>query len=82
MLTFVFAEIDSSEIFRRSRSPGASTEEDSGSQHEAEVVPVAAVVDFVEIHIVREEGDDEGEGGDDPVPQAKQEASGRLTFGR
>ena len=47
-----------------------TTSQYNGSQHEAEIVPVAAVVDFVDVHVVIEERDDERNRRDDPMPQA------------
>src|SRR3970040_1701998 len=51
----------------------SATEEDAGAEHEAEVVPVPVVVDLVEVHVVGEQRDDEGDGGDEAVPEPEQE---------
>ena len=56
------------------RRCSASSERTAGAEYETEVVPVAVVVNLVDIHAVREERDDESDRRDHPVPQTKPEA--------
>ena len=58
----------------RRRTP-ASTEQNPGAEYETEVVPATVVVNLVEVHIVREERDDEGDWRDHSMPQTEPEAS-------
>lgn len=57
-------------------TPGAAEEpagEDAGSDDEAQVVPAAVVVGFVDVDVVVEQRDNEGDGRDDAVPQPQPE---------
>ncbi|MFM2357493.1 MAG: hypothetical protein RJA61_230 [Candidatus Parcubacteria bacterium] len=58
----------------------ASTESTACPQHKSEVVPSAAVVDFVEVYVVRKQRDDERDRTNESVPQAEPE-SGDATVG-
>lgn len=58
----------------RQRAP-AFTEQNPGAEYETEVVPATVIVNLVEVHIVREERDDEGDWRDYPMPQTEPEAS-------
>lgn len=51
------------------RPSPTTTEDDGGPQQEAKVVPAAVVMDFVDVHRLGEEGNQEGEGGDEAMPQ-------------
>jgi len=68
-------ELFSRKPLRPPRRCPASSERTAGTEQEPEVVPATAVVNLVEAHIVREERDDEGDRCDQPMPQAKPEAS-------
>ena len=46
------------------------------SEHEPEVVPSPVVVGFIDANAVREEADDERNGGDDAVPKARRKPAG------
>jgi hypothetical protein len=48
--------------------PTSTTEYDRHTKHEAEVVPAAVVEDFIDVDVLVEQRDDEGERRDDPVP--------------
>ena len=70
-------------LFLSSLSPSytekAAVEENSGTNDKAKIVPESAVVDFIETHIPGKDRDDEGDGRNDPMPQAFPE-SGHLAF--
>jgi len=50
-------------------------EKNSGSDDKAEIVPEAAIMNFIDTNISGEDGDDESEGRDKSVPQSFPEAS-------
>ena len=66
-----------------SSHPGAgaaarAAEDDRQPQHEAEVVPAAVIVRFVDVDVAREKGYDERHRQDDAVPQAEEKTGGFL----
>ena len=56
------------------REPAAPADQDARPENEAEVVPVAVVVDLVHVDGVAEQRDDEGDRGDGPVPETEPES--------
>lgn len=59
----------------------AAGQEEAGSQHKSEIVPVAVVVDLVDIDAVHKKRQDEGDGGDQPMPDADEETCGFAVTG-
>jgi hypothetical protein len=57
-------------LFPPGTSPGSTTtEDDRATQDEAEIIPSAIVVGFIDGDGLREQRNDEGERADEPVPQ-------------
>lgn len=54
-----------------------TTEQDAGTEDEAEVVASTSVVDFVDVHAAVEQRDDEREPADGAVPPAQEEPGRR-----
>jgi hypothetical protein len=63
------------------RASTAAAQDDRGAEQEPEVVPIAVVVHVVHANRRIEQRDDEGDRGDDPVPQTLPEARYRNAFG-
>src|SRR4029450_11482296 len=58
-----------------SACPSATAERTSHTKHESEVVPIAVVLHFVDVHLCGEQRHDKGDRADQPLPQAQPESS-------
>jgi hypothetical protein len=61
---------------RADAGSAASAKGHRDADEEPEVVPVPVIGDFVDAHVVREQGDHERNGEDDPVPETIQKPAG------
>lgn len=58
-----------------------TTEYDADSEHKAEIIPVTGIKDFIDIHVIGEQGNNEGDRRNDAMPETHPE-SGAVAIGR